>query len=175
MTRLPRITGRELVRALESAGFLVDRTRGSHHFLKHPDGRATAVPSIPANPLALACCEPSCATWSYLSTNWRTCFKWRVPRAGVTHRRMGIPSYGLAKGASPAAGRSLFLDIRATRRTIRSLSHNASTTPICQFSLFSSPFITALHNALRDENCAPLFSSSSTARIAYSLLFIDSV
>jgi len=44
MTRLPRITGRELVRALESAGFLVDRTRGSHHFLKHPDGRATAVP-----------------------------------------------------------------------------------------------------------------------------------
>ena len=37
-------------------------------------------PSIPAKPLALACCEPSCATWSYLSTNWRTCFKWRVPR-----------------------------------------------------------------------------------------------
>jgi hypothetical protein len=30
--------------------------------------------------LALACCEPSCATWSYLSTNWRTCFKWRAPR-----------------------------------------------------------------------------------------------
>ena len=44
MTRLPRITGRELIRALESAGFIVDRTRGSHHILKHPDGRATAVP-----------------------------------------------------------------------------------------------------------------------------------
>ena len=44
MTRLPRITGRELARALESAGFIVDRTRGSHYFLKHPDGRATAVP-----------------------------------------------------------------------------------------------------------------------------------
>ena len=44
MTRLPRITGRELVRALESEGFIVDRTRGSHHFLKHPDGRATAIP-----------------------------------------------------------------------------------------------------------------------------------
>jgi len=44
MTRLPRITGRELARALESAGFIVDRTRGSHQFLKHPDGRATAVP-----------------------------------------------------------------------------------------------------------------------------------
>ncbi len=44
MTRLPRVKGRELVRALEQAGFQVDRTRGSHVFLKHPDGRATAVP-----------------------------------------------------------------------------------------------------------------------------------
>ncbi len=44
MTRLPRVKGRELVRALERAGFQVDRTRGSHVFLKHPDGRATAVP-----------------------------------------------------------------------------------------------------------------------------------
>jgi predicted RNA binding protein YcfA (HicA-like mRNA interferase family) len=44
MTRLPRLKGRELVRALESAGFTVERTRGSHLFLKHTDGRATAVP-----------------------------------------------------------------------------------------------------------------------------------
>jgi predicted RNA binding protein YcfA (HicA-like mRNA interferase family) len=44
MTRLPRAKGREIVRALEKAGFAVDRTRGSHVFLKHPDGRATAVP-----------------------------------------------------------------------------------------------------------------------------------
>ena len=44
MTRLPRAKGREIVRALEKAGFVVDRTRGSHVFLKHPDGRATAVP-----------------------------------------------------------------------------------------------------------------------------------
>jgi predicted RNA binding protein YcfA (HicA-like mRNA interferase family) len=44
MTRLPRIKGKELIRALERAGFTTDRTRGSHVFLKHPDGRATAVP-----------------------------------------------------------------------------------------------------------------------------------
>ncbi|MGH9743400.1 MAG: type II toxin-antitoxin system HicA family toxin [Candidatus Acidiferrum sp.] len=44
MTRLPRIKGREVVRALERAGFVVDRVRGSHVFLKHSDGRATAVP-----------------------------------------------------------------------------------------------------------------------------------
>jgi len=33
-----------MVRALEKAGFRVDRTRGSHVFLKHTDGRATSVP-----------------------------------------------------------------------------------------------------------------------------------
>jgi predicted RNA binding protein YcfA (HicA-like mRNA interferase family) len=44
MTRLPRLTGRELIRALESAGFRVDRTRGSHVILKHDDGRTTTVP-----------------------------------------------------------------------------------------------------------------------------------
>ncbi|HEY1254822.1 MAG TPA: type II toxin-antitoxin system HicA family toxin [Terracidiphilus sp.] len=44
MTRLPRLKGRELVRALESMGFTVDRTRGSHLFIKHADGRATTVP-----------------------------------------------------------------------------------------------------------------------------------
>src|SRR5437879_3151850 len=38
MTRLPRAKGREIVRALEKRGFVVDRTRGSHVFLKHPDG-----------------------------------------------------------------------------------------------------------------------------------------
>jgi len=44
MTRLPRVTGKEVVRSLQKAGFSVDRTRGSHVFLKHLDGRATAVP-----------------------------------------------------------------------------------------------------------------------------------
>ncbi|MGA2743724.1 MAG: type II toxin-antitoxin system HicA family toxin [Candidatus Sulfotelmatobacter sp.] len=36
--------GKELVRILERAGFRVVRTRGSHTFLKHPDGRVTVVP-----------------------------------------------------------------------------------------------------------------------------------
>jgi predicted RNA binding protein YcfA (HicA-like mRNA interferase family) len=44
MTRLPRVSGREVVRALERAGFEVLRIRGSHTFLKHPDGRVTSVP-----------------------------------------------------------------------------------------------------------------------------------
>ena len=44
MTRLPRITGREVVAALRKAGFEVARVKGSHHFLRHADGRATVVP-----------------------------------------------------------------------------------------------------------------------------------
>jgi predicted RNA binding protein YcfA (HicA-like mRNA interferase family) len=44
MTRLPRIKGKEVVKALERAGFSAARTRGSHVFMVHPDGRVTAVP-----------------------------------------------------------------------------------------------------------------------------------
>lgn len=44
MARLPRVRGREVTAALRRAGFLVVRIRGSHHFLRHADGRATVVP-----------------------------------------------------------------------------------------------------------------------------------
>ena len=44
MTRLPRITGREVIAGLRKAGFEVARIKGSHHFLRHADGRGTVVP-----------------------------------------------------------------------------------------------------------------------------------
>ncbi len=44
MTRLPRLTGEELIKILQSAGFNDVRLRGSHHFLRHLDGRTTIVP-----------------------------------------------------------------------------------------------------------------------------------
>jgi predicted RNA binding protein YcfA (HicA-like mRNA interferase family) len=44
MGKLPRISGRKLIAALRKVGFAVARIRGSHHFLRHPDGRATVVP-----------------------------------------------------------------------------------------------------------------------------------
>jgi predicted RNA binding protein YcfA (HicA-like mRNA interferase family) len=44
MTRLPRLKGKELIRILERKGFRIIRTKGSHTFLRHPDGRATVVP-----------------------------------------------------------------------------------------------------------------------------------
>lgn len=41
--RLPRPRGSELLAALGRAGFAVVRVKGSHHLLRHPDGRATVV------------------------------------------------------------------------------------------------------------------------------------
>jgi predicted RNA binding protein YcfA (HicA-like mRNA interferase family) len=44
MPRLPRLNGRELIQILRSHGFEVARTRGSHHSMRHSDGRYTVVP-----------------------------------------------------------------------------------------------------------------------------------
>jgi predicted RNA binding protein YcfA (HicA-like mRNA interferase family) len=44
MPRLPRLPGRKVVAALQHAGFVVLRVRGSHHFMQHADGRRTVVP-----------------------------------------------------------------------------------------------------------------------------------
>jgi predicted RNA binding protein YcfA (HicA-like mRNA interferase family) len=45
MSRNPRVSGDELIRALERAEFVVARIRGSHHFMRHEDGRRTVVPT----------------------------------------------------------------------------------------------------------------------------------
>ena len=44
MTKLPRLTGQRLIMALRKAVFQVIRVKGSHHFLRHSDGRCTVVP-----------------------------------------------------------------------------------------------------------------------------------
>ena len=36
MSRLPGITGKQLIAALERMGFEEIRVRGSHHYLRHP-------------------------------------------------------------------------------------------------------------------------------------------
>ena len=45
MSRTPRVSGPELIAALAKAGFGVLRVKGSHHFLRHQDGRSTVVPA----------------------------------------------------------------------------------------------------------------------------------
>lgn len=44
MTKLPALTGKALIAALAKAGFEVIRAKGSHHYVRHPDGRSTVIP-----------------------------------------------------------------------------------------------------------------------------------
>jgi predicted RNA binding protein YcfA (HicA-like mRNA interferase family) len=45
MSTFPAVTGAQLVKALRRLGFEVIRVKGSHHFLRHADGRCTVVPA----------------------------------------------------------------------------------------------------------------------------------
>ena len=44
MSDFPSLTGERLLKALKHLGFVVIRSKGSHRFLRHPDGRRTVVP-----------------------------------------------------------------------------------------------------------------------------------
>jgi predicted RNA binding protein YcfA (HicA-like mRNA interferase family) len=44
--KLPVLSGKEIIRALTKAGFVPVRQKGSHVFLRHPDGRRTVVPLL---------------------------------------------------------------------------------------------------------------------------------
>jgi len=44
MSTLPVFSGQRLIKALRKLGFEVIRQKGSHHFLRHPDGRCTVIP-----------------------------------------------------------------------------------------------------------------------------------
>jgi predicted RNA binding protein YcfA (HicA-like mRNA interferase family) len=44
MSKLPAMSGKDLIKSLESLGFECRRIRGSHHFLQHSNGRTTVVP-----------------------------------------------------------------------------------------------------------------------------------
>ncbi|MFN4843729.1 MAG: type II toxin-antitoxin system HicA family toxin [Dolichospermum sp.] len=45
MTKLPTITGEELIAALEKAGFYIVRQKGSHVRMKLEDNRVVSIPS----------------------------------------------------------------------------------------------------------------------------------
>jgi predicted RNA binding protein YcfA (HicA-like mRNA interferase family) len=52
MPPVPSVRGERIVRALERAGFKVARVAGSHHIMRHPDGRGTTVPVHPGRDVA---------------------------------------------------------------------------------------------------------------------------
>ena len=44
MSKLPRLTGKELAKIVEKIGFVHSHTTGSHMVYKHPDGIRTTIP-----------------------------------------------------------------------------------------------------------------------------------
>jgi len=48
---LPVISGKDLIKLLEKLGFAVIRINGSHHRMKHTDGRITTIPVHKNDPL----------------------------------------------------------------------------------------------------------------------------
>ena len=44
MGKLPRLTGKEIIKILTKQEYTVIRIEGSHHVLKRPDGRITVIP-----------------------------------------------------------------------------------------------------------------------------------
>jgi predicted RNA binding protein YcfA (HicA-like mRNA interferase family) len=48
---LPAISGKDFLKLLEKLGFIVIRVNGSHHRMKHSDGRITTIPVHKNDPL----------------------------------------------------------------------------------------------------------------------------
>jgi predicted RNA binding protein YcfA (HicA-like mRNA interferase family) len=44
MSSEPSISGKRLIKVLSAFGFETVRIKGSHHFIRHPDGRTSVVP-----------------------------------------------------------------------------------------------------------------------------------
>jgi predicted RNA binding protein YcfA (HicA-like mRNA interferase family) len=44
MAKSLKVSGKAIIKALKSLGFQITRIKGSHHILKHQDGRMTVVP-----------------------------------------------------------------------------------------------------------------------------------
>jgi len=49
MTRLPRVSGKQIVQAPERNGFAFSHVRGSHHYLRKPDGSGLVVIPVHGN------------------------------------------------------------------------------------------------------------------------------
>lgn len=54
MAKLPRkISGKDLLKVFQRLGFVLVRERGSHAFLRHPDGRRLTIPVYDVVPINL--------------------------------------------------------------------------------------------------------------------------
>ena len=44
MPKLPNIKGKQLLKILQSTGYILDHIQGSHHVLRRADGKKTTIP-----------------------------------------------------------------------------------------------------------------------------------
>ena len=75
MPRPPRVSARELARALEKQGFVLSRSKGSHRIYRHPDtSKRVTVPYHEGRPVATCACRrsPHPAYWEPHSSSWRS-------------------------------------------------------------------------------------------------------
>ncbi len=49
--KFPVISGKDFIKLLENLGFSVTRINGSHHRMKHTDGRITSIPVHKNDPI----------------------------------------------------------------------------------------------------------------------------
>jgi len=49
--KLPVISGKDFIKLLEKLGFIITRINGSHHRMKHTDGRITTIPVHKNDPI----------------------------------------------------------------------------------------------------------------------------
>lgn len=73
MSRLPKLTGEDVVRALSRGGFEVMRQRGSHLFLKHSDGNQRSFQFIVARSWDQGSCLRYFGTLSLVETIFANC------------------------------------------------------------------------------------------------------
>jgi predicted RNA binding protein YcfA (HicA-like mRNA interferase family) len=88
LTRLHPVRAREVIRFLESLGFVQVRQKGSHKFFRHPDGRTATVPdhrgerTWAAASLPRSCAMPKAPRKNF-STGSRVsgfCFPFPIPK-----------------------------------------------------------------------------------------------
>jgi predicted RNA binding protein YcfA (HicA-like mRNA interferase family) len=79
MNGLPLVRPRQLIRALQRAGFVVHHVRGSHYYLRHPEKPGLLV-TVPYHRLLMEQVAPNLA--SRLSTGERAA-AWRQAAKGL--------------------------------------------------------------------------------------------
>jgi len=66
-----RLSGKEIVRALAKDGWEIERVSGSHHIMRHPDGRQASIPVHGNRPLPVGTLGSICRDVGRTATQLR--------------------------------------------------------------------------------------------------------